>query len=154
MRHEDLRLEWENMWRGIQGQADLLTSAPRAIYEHACRALPESAPTRLYYVGCGDSHFCGIAARLATELWSGVPTEPPESLEFSRYAVRTAPPGSLVVAVSNSGEVARTVECLRYARQAGLTTIRSPTTQKAGWPRPPTGSFPTTTEMSGSGRAR
>lgn len=123
MRLETAELAWENMRKGIDGQVELLATAPARLYEHATRAVPEPAPTRMYFVGCGDSYFCGLAARYATELWTGVPTEALESLEFSRYAVRTAPKDALVVAVSNSGEVARTVESLKFARQAGLRAV-------------------------------
>ena len=123
MRLEDMQLQWENMRRGIDNQADLLTLAPNELYGNLVDVLDGPAPSRLYLVGCGDSHYCGIAARLAVEAYTGVPTEPLQALEFSRYAIRTAPEDALVVAVSNSGEVARTVECLSFARQKGLRTL-------------------------------
>ena len=123
MRLETAELAWDNMRKGIDGQVELLATAPARLYEHAARAISGPAPARIYFVGCGDSYFCGLATRYATELWTGIPTEALESLEFSRYAVRTALPDSLVVAVSNSGEVARSVEALKFARQAGLRAI-------------------------------
>lgn len=123
MRLETAELAWENMRKGIDGQVDLLAIAPARLYEHATRAIAGPAPARMYFVGCGDSHFCGLAARYATELWTGVATEALESMEFSRYAVRTAPADSLVIAVSNSGEVARSVEALKFARQAGMRAV-------------------------------
>ena len=123
MQLENMQLAWENMRNGIDGQADLIEAAPASLYEHASKALGDAVPSRIYFVGCGDSHFCGVAARYATELFTGIPTEALESLEFSRYAVRTAPKDALVVAVSNSGEVARTVEAVKFANQAGLRTI-------------------------------
>lgn len=118
-----MQLQWENMRNGIDNQADLLTLAPKELYSNVANVLDGSAPTRIYLVGCGDSHYCGLAARLAIEEYTGIPVEPLQALEFSRYAVRTAPKDSLVVAVSNSGEVARTVECLKFARQKGLRTL-------------------------------
>jgi glucosamine--fructose-6-phosphate aminotransferase (isomerizing) len=123
MRFETAELTWDNMRKGIDGQVDLLATAPLRLYEQATRAITGPAPARMYFVGCGDSHFCGLAARYATELWTGIATEALESLEFSRYAVRTAPADALVVAVSNSGEVARSVEALKYARQAGMRAV-------------------------------
>lgn len=120
---ENSTLEWENMRNGIYGQVNLLKTATRQLYDVVSQALNGPAPTRIYFVGCGDSYFCGIAARFASERITGIPTECLESLEFSRYAVRTAPAGSLVVAVSNSGEVARSVETLKFAQQAGLRTL-------------------------------
>jgi glucosamine--fructose-6-phosphate aminotransferase (isomerizing) len=44
-------------------------------------------------------------------------------MTFSRYAVETAPAGSLVVAVSQSGTVRRVVEAVRAARARGLRTL-------------------------------
>lgn len=123
MQLESMQLAWDNMRKGIDGQAGLLETAPAALYEDASAALGEHVPSRIYFVGCGDSYFCGIASRYATELFTGIPTEALEALEFSRYAVRTAPKDALVVAVSNSGEVARTVEALRFANQSGLRTV-------------------------------
>ncbi len=120
---ENSELKWQSMRDGIDGQVALLESALDELYSLTAAALNGHPPTHIYFVGCGDSHYCGLAMRYATELLTGIPTEALESLEFSRYAVRTAPPGSLVVAVSNSGEVARTVEALKFARQAGLKTL-------------------------------
>ncbi|MFE4952482.1 SIS domain-containing protein [Leifsonia sp. NPDC056665] len=120
---ENSTLKWKNMRDGIDGQVSLLSTAIRELYAHASQALTGPVPTRVYFVGCGDSHFCGVATRYASELLTGISTEALESLEFSRYAIRTAPEGSLVVAVSNSGDVARSVEALKFARQAGLSTL-------------------------------
>ena len=49
--------------------------------------------------------------------------EPLESLEFSRYCVEFAPEGSLVIGISNSGSVSRTIETLLRSRKRGLKTI-------------------------------
>lgn len=123
MRQEnDSELKWASMRRGILGQVDLLESAMPRLHSLMSEALV-AAPTRVYFIGCGDSYFCGVAARFMGERLAGVSVDSYESLEFSRYAVRTAPPGSLVVAVSNSGEVSRTVEGITYARELGLTTL-------------------------------
>lgn len=120
---DTLQLSWDNMRRGIDAQAQLMADAPEQLYERARRVLPSSAPSRLYLIGCGDSHYCGLAARYAIEAWSGRTAEALESLEFSRYAVRTAPKDALVLGVSNSGEVSRSVEALRFARSRGLPTV-------------------------------
>lgn len=119
---ENMKTDWNNMRRGIDAQPALLEVAPAQLYEEASRVL-SLVPSRLYLTGCGDSHYCGLAARYAIEGWSGIGTEPHESLEFSRYAVRTAAVDSLVIGVSNSGEVARSVESLRYAAARGIPTL-------------------------------
>lgn len=57
-------LVWDHMRNGIDGQANILETAPGPLYEHASAALAEGyVPSRIYFVGCGDSYFCGIAAR-------------------------------------------------------------------------------------------
>lgn len=123
MRMDKRDLKWEHMLAGIRSQpAYLLNGAAPAL--HAATAnLPLRVPSRIYLVGCGDSHYAGLATRFAFEQWSGIPTEALESLEFSRYAVQSAPPDALVVAVSNSGRVVRTVECALVARERGIASI-------------------------------
>lgn len=123
MRMDKRELRWENMSAGIAAQAGYLRDgAARALYAQAMD-LPLRAPSRIYLVGCGDSHYAGLATRFAFERWSGIPTEALESLEFSRYAIHTAPVDALLVAVSNSGRVVRTVECARVARERDIATI-------------------------------
>jgi glucosamine--fructose-6-phosphate aminotransferase (isomerizing) len=82
---------------------------------------------RLYVTGCGDSHHAALASELAFEALAGRPTEPMSALQFARYAAGYLPPTgpgtNLVIGVSVSGEVARTIEALRLARQAGATTV-------------------------------
>ncbi len=50
---------------------------------------------RIYLVGCGDSLYAAMAARLMFERYTGVATEAVAALEFSRYLVDYMPPGSL-----------------------------------------------------------
>jgi glucosamine--fructose-6-phosphate aminotransferase (isomerizing) len=82
---------------------------------------------RVYVTGCGDSHHAALASELAFESLAGRPTEPMSALQFARYAAGYLPPTgpgtNLVIGVSVSGEVARTTEALRLARQAGATTV-------------------------------
>ncbi len=123
MDEEELDLKWDNMAAGIEAQpAYLRGGAVRDLYERAAGlALP--VPSRIYLVGCGDSYYAGMATRFAFERWTGIPTEAMESLEFSRYAVTSAPADALVVAVSNSGRVTRTIEAALFAGQRGIRSI-------------------------------
>ena len=77
---------------------------------------------RIYLVGCGDSLYAGMAARLAIQDWSGIWVEPVESLEF-RYLAGGLSDTSMVVGVSVSGQVQRTLDCLEVARDRGALTI-------------------------------
>lgn len=119
----NVELKWDNMLKGISAQVDWLRSGPAAQLKKARSALRGAPPPRIYLIGCGDSHYCGLAARLAFERWTGIPTEPVESLEFSRYAVDHAPAGSWAVCVSNSGRVTRTVEAAIFARRHDLVPV-------------------------------
>src|SRR5712691_7539154 len=123
MRMGKRELKWDNMLAGIRVQPDYLRGGAAARLHAAAVDLPLSMPSRVYLVGCGDSHYAGLATRFAFEHWSGVPTEALESLEFSRYAVRSAPSDALVIAVSNSGRVVRTVECARVAGERGISSL-------------------------------
>jgi glutamine---fructose-6-phosphate transaminase (isomerizing) len=82
---------------------------------------------RVYVTGCGDSHHAALASELAFETLAARPTEPMSALQFARYAAAYLPPTgpgtNLVIGVSVSGEVARTTEALRLARQGGASTL-------------------------------
>ncbi len=109
----------------IDRQADLLADNIPTLRADARRATTAigSAFPRIYLVGCGDSLNAGMATQLLWERLTGVPVEAIAAMTFSRYAVETAPPGSLVVTLSQSGTVQRVVEAVRVARQRGLTTL-------------------------------
>ncbi len=82
---------------------------------------------RIYLVGCGDSHHAPVGAELAFHQLTGIPTQALSSLPFSRYTAgylpQTGPKTNLVICVSVSGIVSRTVEALTLARQAGAVTV-------------------------------
>jgi fructoselysine-6-P-deglycase FrlB-like protein len=120
MDFKNMDLKWQNMLAGIEAQVPFIRQSPHAVYQQVREKLAlKRAPSRVYLVGCGDSWYCGLATRLAFESWAGVSTEASQALEFSRYGVQYAPPDALVVAISNSGRVARTVEAVVRARARG-----------------------------------
>ena len=99
--------------------------AERVFDEALCQPL-----TRLYTVGCGDSHHACEATELAFELLGGLPTEPMMAMQFARYAMAPTPnlqsPISnlqAVIGVSVSGGVTRTIEGVMRAAQRGMTTL-------------------------------
>ncbi len=98
--------------------ADLEPQLERAITAETVNNLQ-----RIYLVGCGDSYFASLGVRMFFEKYTGIPTEPAASMQFSRYIVDYAPKNSLVVGVSNGGRVSRTVEAIIRARKRGLYTI-------------------------------
>lgn len=120
---DELDLKWEHMDAGIDAQPAYLGSGAIRSLFGAASDLDLPLPSRIYLVGCGDSHYAGVAVRFAFERWTGIPTEALESLEFSRYAIESAPADALLVAVSNSGRVTRTVESALFARQRGIRSV-------------------------------
>lgn len=82
---------------------------------------------RIFLVGCGDSYHAPVGAELAFHQLAGVPTQALNAMTFSRYTVGFLPPTgpktNLVIAVSVSGVVSRTIEALRLARQAGAVAV-------------------------------
>ena len=116
-------LAWANMIAGIEAQESYLREAPFVLYEQLKRLAISERPSRVYLTGCGDSWYCGMATRFAFEEWAGIATEPSQAMEFSRYLVHHAPTDALVVAISNSGRVSRTIEAVKRADQRGIETL-------------------------------
>ncbi len=73
--------------------------------------------------GCGDSHYAGVAAAMAFEQFAGVRTRALTSMQLSRYETILPLTGTLVIAVSVSGETTRTVEGATLAKAAGALTV-------------------------------
>jgi glucosamine--fructose-6-phosphate aminotransferase (isomerizing) len=82
---------------------------------------------RIYLTGCGDSYHASVGAELAFHQLAGVPAQALNAMTFSRYTVgylpATGPLTNLLIAVSVSGVVSRTIEALRLGRQAGAVGI-------------------------------
>jgi glucosamine--fructose-6-phosphate aminotransferase (isomerizing) len=94
-------------------------NARKALDDGLCRSA-----RRLFIAGCGDSHHAALASELAFESLAGLPTEPMTALQMSRYAVDFIEPGAnVLIGISASGEVSRTLEVLLRARRVGATTI-------------------------------
>jgi glucosamine 6-phosphate synthetase-like amidotransferase/phosphosugar isomerase protein len=81
------------------------------------------APARIVLVGAGDSLAVAQAVRLALEEMTGLVCEPVQSLEFAYYTAPASACRALVVALSSSGQTARTVEAMLVARDAGAFTV-------------------------------
>ena len=82
-----------------------------------------NAARRVILTGCGDSHFAGVATAGSFERLAGIPTAAVPSMEASRYLLPgqqdVRPRSPLVIGVSVSGEISRTVEALIRARSLG-----------------------------------
>lgn len=69
-------------------------------------------------VACGTSYHAGLVARYWMEAVAGVPCSVEVASEF-RYRRSVVLPGTLIVAISQSGETADTLAALREARHLG-----------------------------------
>jgi glucosamine--fructose-6-phosphate aminotransferase (isomerizing) len=72
----------------------------------------------LRIVACGTSYHAGCVARYWFEALAGVPCQVEIASEF-RYRDSVVPADALLVAISQSGETADTLEALREARRRG-----------------------------------
>lgn len=82
---------------------------------------------RIYLTGCGDSHHAPVGAELAFNLLAGVPTQAYQAMTFSHYFAsfipQTGPKTNLVIGVSVSGSVRRTIEALQLGMKAGAVGV-------------------------------
>jgi glutamine---fructose-6-phosphate transaminase (isomerizing) len=113
-----------------------------ALDDLVCSILPREACqrwTRVLLTGCGDSYYAGLASELAFETWTGLPVDVQPSLPGGRYAIPSMRPPAVVISVSYSGWVSRTIETVALAKAQGLDTVavsgnpESPITQEARW---------------------
>ncbi len=108
----------------IASQASALRPALAAVASGAGPGDGTSGP-EVILTGCGDSLFAGMATRLAFERFAGVRCRAVEALELARYEVRyvSADPPPLLVAISYSGEVGRTIEAAAAGQRFGWRTV-------------------------------
>ncbi|MHB1324522.1 MAG: glutamine--fructose-6-phosphate transaminase (isomerizing) [Coriobacteriia bacterium] len=77
-----------------------------------------AAIERVFMVACGTSYHAGLVAKTLVEAWARVPVEVDVSSEF-RYRQPIVDSGTLVVAITQSGETADTLAGVREARSRG-----------------------------------
>ena len=107
----------------LAGQYQALEAATRAV-------LPTPAIFALREViltGCGDSQIAGQLVREAWTRLTGIPCRALTAMQAARFEPELPraryPHTPLVVAVSSSGDVARTVEAAQQWRQRGALTV-------------------------------
>jgi glutamine---fructose-6-phosphate transaminase (isomerizing) len=77
---------------------------------------------RIVIVACGTSWHAGLVGRHALEELAGIPVDVEYASEY-RYRRQLRIPGTLTIAISQSGETADTLEALRAARATGSTVV-------------------------------
>lgn len=77
---------------------------------------------RMIIVACGTSYFSGLIGKYMLEEYAGISVEVDLASEF-RYRKRILEDSDAILAISQSGETADTLEALREAKQKGILTL-------------------------------
>jgi glutamine---fructose-6-phosphate transaminase (isomerizing) len=89
---------------------------------------------KVFVVACGTAYHAGLIGKQAIEHWTRVPVEVELASEF-RYRDPVLDRDTLVVAISQSGETADTLEAVRYARAQRAKVLAICNTNGAQIPR-------------------
>jgi glutamine---fructose-6-phosphate transaminase (isomerizing) len=89
---------------------------------------------KVFVVACGTAYHAGLIGKQAIEHWTRVPVEVELASEF-RYRDPVLDRQTLVVAISQSGETADTLEAVRYARTQRARVLAICNTNGAQIPR-------------------
>jgi glucosamine--fructose-6-phosphate aminotransferase (isomerizing) len=89
---------------------------------------------KVFVVACGSAYHSGLVAKYAIEHWCRLPVEVELASEF-RYRDPVLDRDTLVVAVSQSGETADTLEAIRHAREQRARVLAVCNTNGAQIPR-------------------
>jgi glucosamine 6-phosphate synthetase-like amidotransferase/phosphosugar isomerase protein len=95
-------------WAGIKAQAE---------------AVPARKCEHIVITGCGDSYYAGLSMRVTLEELSGLPVAVMPSMEAATFPSRLLEDDALMLAVSVSGKVERTIEAVSRHRERGGTAI-------------------------------
>jgi len=89
---------------------------------------------KVFVVACGTAYHAGLIAKYAIEHWTRIPVEVEIASEF-RYRDPVLDRQTLVVAISQSGETADTLEAVRHAKDQRATVLAICNTNGAQIPR-------------------
>ncbi len=81
-----------------------------------------AAIQRMVIVACGTSWHAGLVGRHLIQTLAGIPVQVEYASEY-RYSRPLGEPGTIAVAISQSGETADTLEAMRTARATGATQV-------------------------------
>ncbi|GAA4807672.1 glutamine--fructose-6-phosphate transaminase (isomerizing) [Tomitella cavernea] len=89
---------------------------------------------KIFVVACGTAYHSGLVAKYAIEHWTRLPVEVELASEF-RYRDPVLDRSTLVVAISQSGETADTLEAVRHAKDQKARVLAVCNTNGAQIPR-------------------
>ena len=101
-----------------------------------------AAISRIQIVACGTAFYAGQIGRYAFEKLAGLPCDVEIASEF-RYRSPALAPGTLAMAVSQSGETADTLACLTWCKAQGLATAAVVNVHTSSMAREADAVFPT-----------
>jgi glutamine---fructose-6-phosphate transaminase (isomerizing) len=118
----------EIMAEEIAAQAKLFELLGAGVMEQVSKIFQKtdlaSKVNRVYITGCGDSFYAGLACRDFFMKYTKVHVEVHQALEFSRYICpNEVDEEAVVLSISSSGRVARTVECALRAKEKKAFSI-------------------------------
>lgn len=79
--------------------------------------------SRIIITGCGSAYYAGLVGELMIEEIAGIPVEVEVASEFRYRRFTASPETTLLIAVSQSGETADTLEAVREARKHGMLAL-------------------------------
>ncbi|HUC20536.1 MAG TPA: glutamine--fructose-6-phosphate transaminase (isomerizing), partial [Candidatus Polarisedimenticolaceae bacterium] len=77
---------------------------------------------RFLIIGCGTAYYAGLVGKYLLERMTGIPVDVEVGSEF-RYREPALTPGTLALIISQSGETADTMACLRELKKRGVPTL-------------------------------
>ncbi len=89
---------------------------------------------KIFVVACGTAYHAGLLSKYAIEHWTRLPVEVELASEF-RYRDPVLDRSTLVVAISQSGETADTLEAVRHAKEQKARVLAICNTNGAQIPR-------------------
>ena len=89
---------------------------------------------QVFVVACGSAYHSGLAAKYAIEHWVRIPVQIEVASEF-RYRDPVLDERTLVLAISQSGETADTLEAVRHAKTQGAKVLAVCNTNGSQIPR-------------------
>jgi glucosamine--fructose-6-phosphate aminotransferase (isomerizing) len=114
----------------IQSQQaiEFIASAWPAARENAKQILGalEGEIGEVILCGCGDSHHAALGLEMAFDIWAGVSARAATAMTASRYLIPRLKHGAsqtLLIGISASGEVARTLEAIEMGVSCGVQTL-------------------------------
>ncbi|MET8756730.1 glutamine--fructose-6-phosphate transaminase (isomerizing) [Lentzea sp. NPDC004782] len=130
------------MLKEIEEQPDALANTLRGHFSNGRIVLDEQRLSdqdlrdvdKVFVVACGSAYHSGLVAKYAIEHWTRLPVEVELASEF-RYRDPVLDRDTLVVAVSQSGETADTLEAVRHARAQKARVLAVCNTNGAQIPR-------------------